>query len=235
MKAGLLSTTETPAAVCLNCGALLQGRFCASCGQDHRRARLSVRDWVADLLGGITNLEGRVLHTVIDLTLRPGAMARAYVEGHRVRYVSPARYALATCALWFLGVALNPEASTIWWVKYGQLINLASVPAMAWIVHVSFLRSKRNYAENLAYMFFVSGHTFLWRALLATLVLFPTPPSGLAVNLFDFVLYLAYTVWSLLGFHRGVPWRGLRVAVAIIGINVFGTLLNLVLQRLTPA
>jgi Protein of unknown function (DUF3667) len=221
--------------VCTNCGAALQGPFCSACGQNHRHERLRVADWVGDIVDGVTNLESRILRTAIDLTRRPGRMARDYVEGRRAYYVSPTRYAIGTCALWLLTVSANREAAAIWYVEYGQLINLASLPVMAWLMYVAFLGSSRNYAEHLAYMFFISGHVFLWRAVLALANFLPNfpPRAAILLALFDQVLFVAYLIWSMLGFHRGVRWRGLRIAAAIVLILVFGVALNVVLQQAT--
>lgn len=227
--AGIPTFTTT----CLNCGAPLNGQFCASCGQNHRHERLSVTDWLGDVVGGITNLESRILHTIFDLTRRPGAMVRDYVEGRRARYISPARYALATCALWWLAVSLNPESSALWWVEYGQLINLASLPVIALFVQLPFAGSGRNYAESLAFMFFVSGHAFLWRVLLALSAFVDAP--ALVVSIFDQVLFLAYFVWALWGFYRGrVRLLALRIVGGVLGLLIVGGALNLALMLWAP-
>lgn len=127
-SSGVPSFTNT----CLNCGSGLSGAYCFECGQGHRHARLRLRDWLSDVIDGIANLDSRILNTVIGLSLRPGLVARDYVQGRRVGYVSPARYALVACALWWLAVSLNPHAaqaaSASWQVGYGQFLRFGELP-----------------------------------------------------------------------------------------------------------
>jgi hypothetical protein len=220
---------------CSNCGAALGGTFCSRCGQEHRHERLRVGDWLHDALDAAASLDSRVWRTIAALTIRPGRMARDYVEGRRAPFVSPLRYAVATCALWFFAVVLvNDEAATssIWWIEYGQLINLASVPFMAAAYQLPFLASRYNYAETLSFTLYVTGHVFLWRAALAVTSVVGAPANVLLVV--DNILYLAYTAWALWQFHTGrVRWRPLRIFGALLGASIFGAALNLALMLLS--
>jgi len=218
---------------CRNCGAVLHGVYCSRCGQSHRRDRLRVRDWVEDFVGALTDADSRVLRTVLGLTLRPGQAAREYVEGHRIGYVAPFRYALGTCALWWLAVASNPGAASLGWVvKYGQALNLALVPLLALPVLLSFARSGYNYAEQLALNFYVTGQVFLWRVPLALAYLLgpAVAPFAIYINLFDQLLFWAYFAWALWGFHRGrVRLMPLRIIAAEVGVTLVGALANVAL------
>jgi hypothetical protein len=221
---------------CSNCGAALGGAFCSHCGQEHRHERLRVSDWMHDALETAASLDSRIWRTVAALTVRPGRMARDYVDGRRAPFVSPLRYAVATCALWFFAVALvNDEAATsaVWWIEYGQLINLASVPFMAAAYQLPFLGSRYNYAETLIFTLYATGHVFLWRAGLALTSLAGAPASVLLVA--DNVLYLVYTAWALWQFHAGrVRWRPLRILGALLGALIFGAALNAALMLVSP-
>jgi hypothetical protein len=221
---------------CTNCGAALGGTFCSQCGQEHRHERLRVGYWLHDALDTAASLDSRIWRTIAALTVRPGRMAREYVEGRRAPFVSPLRYAVATCALWFFAVVLvNDEAATsaIWWVEYGQLINLASVPFMAAAYQLPFLDSRYNYAETLSFALYATGHLFLWRAALAVTSLVGAPANALLVA--DNVLYFGYTAWALWQFHAGrVRWRPLRIFGALVGASIFGAALNVALSILSP-
>jgi len=221
---------------CRNCGTALHGEFCSRCGQGHRHERLRVRDWVADCVGALTDADSRVLHTLLGLALRPGQTAREYVEGHRIPYVAPLRYALGTCALWWLAVASNPGAASLGWVvKYGQALNLALVPVLTLPVLLSFARSGYNYAEQLAFNFYVIGQVFLWRAPLALAYLLgpAVAPFALYINLFDQLLFWAYFAWALWGFHRGrVRFMPLRIVGAEVGVTLVGAAANVALALL---
>jgi len=226
------SALPTFTTACRNCGAVLGGVFCAHCGQEHRHDRLRFRDWVRDVLDASANLESRILRTIIELTVRPGRMVAEYVAGRRVPFVSPPRYAIATCALWWFAVYLNDEAqtSTDWWVEYGQLVNLASVPFIALVIQLPFLGSRYNYVETLSLALYITGQQFLLRVGFAVAGLLGA--NALAVGLIDSAFFLVYTSWALWQFYAGrVRLRALRIFGAVLGILIFGTILNLALMR----
>jgi hypothetical protein len=73
---------------CLNCGAALDGPYCAQCGQ----AAHTHRSFAAighDLAHGVLHLEGKIFTTLPELALRPGKLTRRYVHGERAKFVSP--------------------------------------------------------------------------------------------------------------------------------------------------
>nr|WP_053000164.1 DUF3667 domain-containing protein [Sphingomonas sp. Y57] len=73
---------------CLNCGTALIGAHCHACGQVghiHRTAGALFHD----ILHGVFHFEGRTWHTLPLLFRRPGEVTRRYIEGERVKFVSP--------------------------------------------------------------------------------------------------------------------------------------------------
>ena len=213
-------------ATCRNCGAQLHGEFCSSCGQGHRHDRLRTTDWIADVVERITSVaSSRILHTVVALTLRPGRMVRDYVDGKRISYVNPARYALATCAIWWFAVALN-EGEDVWWMDFGQFLNLASVPVVTLLVQLAFMGSKLTYAEHLAFMLYTSAQLYLARAFLA-LAYVVASPSSRVLGLIDIVLTVAYLTWALWTFHRGrISALPFRIVGALLGLQAVSTALD---------
>ena len=73
---------------CANCQAALAGPFCASCGQ---RAHLhrSLLHFGEELLHGILHFDAKAWRTLPMLIGKPGVLTRRYIDGQRVRYVSP--------------------------------------------------------------------------------------------------------------------------------------------------
>jgi len=96
---------------CPNCSAAVQARFCGNCGQsrhDHSRSMLEI---LRELLEQHLFLDGKMMMTLAALLLRPGQLTRAFIEGRRVRFVSPIRlYLFASfaffLALWISGFAM---------------------------------------------------------------------------------------------------------------------------------
>ncbi|MGE0159273.1 MAG: DUF3667 domain-containing protein [Gemmatimonadales bacterium] len=98
---------ERHSAVCLNCGAPLSGRYCSTCGQEDRALTPTLRDVAGDAWEAVTNLEGRILQSLGLLFFFPGFLTREYLEGRRVRWVSPARLYLVISVAYFGLVSLT--------------------------------------------------------------------------------------------------------------------------------
>ena len=91
-------------AACANCGAALAGRYCHVCGQRGHVHR-SVLHLLEEFFHGLFHLDGKILRTAPLLLFRPGALTRRYVEGQRVRFVSPIALFLFSVFLMFFAVA----------------------------------------------------------------------------------------------------------------------------------
>jgi hypothetical protein len=73
---------------CLNCGAPLNGPYCARCGQKAHVHR-SLRAFMGDFVAGVLNFEGKFWRTLPMLAWRPGIRTRRYIDGQRARFISP--------------------------------------------------------------------------------------------------------------------------------------------------
>ncbi len=85
---------------CLNCGAVLVGAFCHTCGQQaHVHRTLSAIGH--DILHGVFHFEGKVWRTLPMLAWKPGDLTRRYIHGQRARFVSPLALFLFSVFLMF--------------------------------------------------------------------------------------------------------------------------------------
>src|SRR5438094_5751722 len=89
---------------CENCGAQLQGHWCAKCGQPAIDYRRSFRHVVADLLNEFLNWDSKFFATIGLLVVRPWKLTNQFLAGHRVRYVHPLRLYLLASILFFFAV-----------------------------------------------------------------------------------------------------------------------------------
>jgi len=96
---------------CQNCGAELAGRYCHVCGQRGHVHR-SILHLAEEFFHGLLHLDGKIWHTAPLLLFRPGALTRRFVEGQRVRFVSPIALFLFSVFLMFFAVA-TIDASTV--------------------------------------------------------------------------------------------------------------------------
>jgi len=100
----MLDTPDTPA--CLNCGEAVPDTYCPRCGQHIETPIKPFRRFVADLFRDYFSLDTRFVHTIHHLFTRPGHLTRAYLEGHRARYLPPLRLYLICSFLMFFGMAV---------------------------------------------------------------------------------------------------------------------------------
>src|SRR5881227_1227150 len=93
-----------PITDCENCGAQLQGHWCAKCGQPAIDYRRSFRHVIADLLNEFLNWDSKVFATIGLLLVRPWKLTNQFLAGHRVRYVHPLRLYLLASILFFFAI-----------------------------------------------------------------------------------------------------------------------------------
>jgi hypothetical protein len=98
-------TTPTDAH-CRNCGSPLYGEHCYACGQPTKGLVRHFSSILGDVADTIFNIDGRLLRTLPALLLKPGFLTSEYVEGHRVRYVSPVRLFVFLCIGTFFAAKL---------------------------------------------------------------------------------------------------------------------------------
>ncbi|HEY6640784.1 DUF3667 domain-containing protein [Povalibacter sp.] len=107
-KVGAAGARDVPHGQCRNCGADLNGKYCASCGQPAHIHR-ALTSLGHDILHGVFHFEGKVWRTIPELYLRPGRLTRRYIDGERAKFVSPMALYLFTV---FLTFAVVPFTST---------------------------------------------------------------------------------------------------------------------------
>lgn len=94
---------------CLNCGAALTGPFCAECGQRDIPPYPSTRELAVDAISEFSGWDGRLANTFVALVRRPGLLTAEFLEGRRVRYISPLRVYLTASLVYFLLAAAAPQ------------------------------------------------------------------------------------------------------------------------------
>jgi hypothetical protein len=95
--------------VCLNCGAALTGPFCSECGQRDIPPYPSTRELAVDAISEFSGWDGRLANTFVALVRRPGLLTLEFLEGRRVRYISPLRVYLSASLVYFLLAAAAPQ------------------------------------------------------------------------------------------------------------------------------
>ena len=96
--------------VCANCGAPLDGEYCAACGQRHEPHVHTVAHFAGEAFESISHADSRLWRTLWYLLARPGFLTREFFDGRRVRYLPPFRLYLVISVVFFLVVGL-PEGA----------------------------------------------------------------------------------------------------------------------------
>ena len=78
--------------MCANCGSPRESAFCAHCGQKHLTERLRFGEMMREMVSRLTDFDRGLLHTFLDLMIRPGQVAKDYVTGKQKPYVNPLTY-----------------------------------------------------------------------------------------------------------------------------------------------
>ncbi|MDI9363304.1 MAG: DUF3667 domain-containing protein [Flavobacterium sp.] len=88
---------------CLNCNAIIYGRFCHVCGQENVEPKESFLYLVKHFLEDITHFDGKFFDTLRYLILRPGFLAYKYMSGKRNSNLNPIRMYIFTSAIVSIG------------------------------------------------------------------------------------------------------------------------------------
>ena len=85
---------DGPGDQCPSCAEPGRGRYCSACGERFLVDRdFSLRHFFLDTLPHeVLDIDGKFLHTLRLLLLKPGMLASEYVVGRRQRYVGPLRF-----------------------------------------------------------------------------------------------------------------------------------------------
>ncbi|MEO8999703.1 MAG: DUF3667 domain-containing protein [Rhodanobacter sp.] len=98
---------------CANCSASMQGEFCHECGQSIHSVLKPVHGMIEETMETVLHIDGRIVHTLPPLLLKPGFLTLEYFSGRRVRYIAPFRLMFVLCLLTFFVCHLRVEDSHI--------------------------------------------------------------------------------------------------------------------------
>ena len=104
--AGMRVPGELP---CPNCGSPRLRSFCPDCGQAAPAPTdYSLRAYAGELVGQITNADGKLARTLWALVARPGVLTAEHLHGRRARYLRPLQLFLLANVLLFVAAPQVP-------------------------------------------------------------------------------------------------------------------------------
>ncbi|HKS53694.1 MAG TPA: DUF3667 domain-containing protein [Steroidobacteraceae bacterium] len=76
--------------VCPTCGTGVESLYCPACGEKALQPKdLTFLGLMTQIFHNLSSIDSRLLHSLRDLIIRPGAMTNAYVLGPRKPYIGP--------------------------------------------------------------------------------------------------------------------------------------------------
>lgn len=87
---------------CLNCGTIVEGRYCQACGQENIEPKETFGGMVLHFFYDITHFDGKFFSTIAVLFKKPGRLTTEYMQGKRTKYLHPIRMYVFTSAVFFL-------------------------------------------------------------------------------------------------------------------------------------
>ena len=87
---------------CLNCNAVVAGRFCQVCGQENIETHQTFGHLAGHFVSDIFHFDGQFLSTANYLLLKPGFLTHEYARGRRASYLDPIKMYFFVSAVFFL-------------------------------------------------------------------------------------------------------------------------------------
>lgn len=96
---------------CINCNQPLKitDNFCPECGQSTTN-KLNLKVLFSDLIGNYLSFDARFFKTIIPLLIKPGFVAKAFVNGKRKTYLHPAKIYLFISVLFFFVLSIKTSS-----------------------------------------------------------------------------------------------------------------------------
>jgi uncharacterized protein DUF3667 len=98
---------------CLNCGTIVEERFCPQCGQENTETRKSFHYLFTHFVEDLVHYDSGFWKTMKYLLFYPAKLTREYLSGRRQRYVVPVKlYIFISFVTFFISSFFFPELNT---------------------------------------------------------------------------------------------------------------------------
>ncbi len=87
---------------CLNCGTILEGKFCHSCGQENLHIKESFGHMMNHAISDYFHFDHQFFHTLKPLLFKPGTLTNEYLAGRRAQYLHPVKMYIFISVVYFL-------------------------------------------------------------------------------------------------------------------------------------
>jgi len=151
---------------CASCGVTLVGPYCHACGQKRIATRISVREFLADIVKRVLRFDRAFLSTLARALRSPGALSSDYLAGRRRGILDPVHYYVSTVFFGFVVAALTGLLAPLmdrlsalnWLGAIGGIVvmRIVGVFLMGGMWQLMFRSGRHNLAET--YVFALYGY-----------------------------------------------------------------------------
>ncbi|MEO6979266.1 MAG: DUF3667 domain-containing protein [Mucilaginibacter sp.] len=87
---------------CLNCGTVLEGKYCHNCGQENLELKESFGHMMNHAISDYFHFDHQFFHTLTPLLFKPGFLTNEYMNGRRAQYLHPVKMYIFISIVYFL-------------------------------------------------------------------------------------------------------------------------------------
>lgn len=205
---------------CKNCDATVDGKFCSNCGQNAHIHTVTIGHILHEFFHVLTHADKGIIFLVKQLLLRPGFVAKEYLEGKRKKYFNPISFLIvSTAAGAFISyksgyyaelskpVANMPQNISPYFketmdisIEHGKFLGLfLIVPLYAFLSWIFFWRPRYNFAENFVLQSYLIGMLYIVTSLIFIphFLIFPA-----AVRQNNDVMHVVYAIYTAIAYKQ---------------------------------
>lgn len=196
---------------CKNCDSKLTGDFCQNCGLPKEPRRINGQ-YIISEISGLFFFEKGGLYTVKELSIRPGATIRNFIDGDRKRIVRPIIFLIVCSLIYTVAQQIfSFEAGYInystadakdtpfmvkifdWFSTNFGYANILMAIFIAFWVKILFKKHNYNFFELYILLCFIMGNSILIYTFLGVIESFTDIP----ILQIGILISLVYTTWAI--------------------------------------
>ena len=97
---------------CLNCGTMLEGKYCHNCGQENLQVKESFGHMMDHAISDYFHFDHQFFHTMKPMLFKPGFLTNEYLAGRRAQYLHPIKMYIFISVVYFL-LAFQQTGQTV--------------------------------------------------------------------------------------------------------------------------
>ena len=230
---------------CINCGTPVTAKFCPNCGQRAIIKRITFKESWFDFWSRVYGFDGMFPRTLRDLTIRPGTVAKKFIEGNRALYYGPVGYfflMITVCLLVFslmnidffdlragMAKSIPIEQPNPKLTEKIQHIVSDNIKVFAFFVilfqpftakYILFRKSGYNFLEHAVLPFYVAGHLY-WVMILSGIYFSLTGTRAFLFQLTFGILFLGFAYSTFMTYQSGLKAFFKGIALYLVSITLY--------------